>query len=79
MVNDEWKKEHSGVACFVKDNVKKSYFIRVVDLEVSFQGVISDQKVSVPTRYTYTHRNFHLVLMGLGESSCFDGTWRELF
>ncbi|XP_072027473.1 actin nucleation-promoting factor WAS-like isoform X3 [Amphiura filiformis] len=27
-----WSKEHCGVACFVKDNPKRSYFIRVYDI-----------------------------------------------
>lgn len=31
----QWQKRYVGVACFVKDNAKKSYFIRVVDIMVS--------------------------------------------
>lgn len=30
-----WTKLRTGVACFVKDNVKKSYYIRLVDIGVS--------------------------------------------
>lgn len=31
----QWSKFKTGVVCFVKDNVKKSYFIRLYDLGVS--------------------------------------------
>ena len=31
----QWTKFKTGVVCFVKDNVKKSYFIRLFDLAVS--------------------------------------------
>jgi len=31
----DWHKKHVGVACFVKDNPKKSYYIRIVDVAVS--------------------------------------------
>lgn len=30
-----WTKFRTGVACFVKDNVKKSYYVRLVDIGVS--------------------------------------------
>lgn len=30
-----WTKKTTGVACFVKDNPKRSYFIRVYDIMVS--------------------------------------------
>lgn len=30
-----WSKFRTGVVCFVKDNVKKSYYIRLVDIGVS--------------------------------------------
>ena len=29
-----WTKYRTGIACFVKDNVKKSYYIRLVDIGV---------------------------------------------
>lgn len=31
----QWTKFKTGVVCFVKDNVKKSYYIRLFDLAVS--------------------------------------------
>ena len=31
----QWSKFKTGVVCFVKDNVKKSYYIRLYDLSVS--------------------------------------------
>ena len=31
----QWTKFKTGVACFVKDNIKKSYYIRLIDLAVS--------------------------------------------
>ena len=30
----QWTKVKTGVACFVKDNIKKSYYIRLIDLAV---------------------------------------------
>ena len=32
---DSWTKFRTGVLCFVKDNPKKSYYIRLYDLSVS--------------------------------------------
>ena len=29
-----WTKFRTGVVCFVKDNIKKSYYIRLVDIGV---------------------------------------------
>lgn len=34
----QWTKSKTGVVCFVKDNVKKSYYIRLFDLAVSNTG-----------------------------------------
>ena len=34
----QWTKFKTGVVCFVKDNVKKSYYIRLFDLAVSMHG-----------------------------------------
>ena len=31
----QWTKFKTGVVCFVKDNIKKSYYIRLFDLTVS--------------------------------------------
>ena len=31
----QWSKFKTGVVCFVKDNVKKTYYVRLVDLAVS--------------------------------------------
>lgn len=30
-----WSLQHTGVACFVKDNPQRSYFIRMFDLKVT--------------------------------------------
>lgn len=35
----QWTKFKTGVACFVKDNVKKTYYIRLFDLSVSIMGL----------------------------------------
>lgn len=35
----QWTKFKTGVVCFVKDNVKKSYYIRLFDLSVSIEGL----------------------------------------
>lgn len=34
----QWSKFKTGVVCFVKDNVKKTYYIRLFDLTVSIKG-----------------------------------------
>lgn len=31
---NQWVKFKTGVVCFVKDNIKKSYYIRLIDLTV---------------------------------------------
>ena len=31
----QWTKFRTGVVCFVKDNINKSYYIRLFDLQVS--------------------------------------------
>ena len=31
----QWTKFRTGVACFVKDNTQKSYYIRMIDIGVS--------------------------------------------
>lgn len=36
-----WKKKVTGVICFVKDNVKRSYFLRMYSLVVSSERVTS--------------------------------------
>ena len=46
---NQWVKFKTGVVCFVKDNVKKSYYIRLVDITVSFM-----QSVNFHTALTYT-------------------------
>ena len=33
----QWSKFKTGVVCFVKDNVKKSYYVRLFDLPVSYK------------------------------------------
>jgi len=45
---NQWVKFKTGVVCFVKDNVKKSYYIRLVDITVSFM-----QSVNFHTALTY--------------------------
>ena len=37
---DKWTKQLTGVACFVKDNTKRSYFIRVYDITVMGFGSV---------------------------------------
>lgn len=34
--NSSWAKRCCGVACLVKDNPQRSYFIRVLDIKVSW-------------------------------------------
>lgn len=34
--NAMWSKKCCGVACLVKDNPQRSYFIRIYDIKVSF-------------------------------------------
>lgn len=37
----QWSKYKTGVVCFVKDNIKKSYYIRLFDLSVSFASMLT--------------------------------------
>uniref|UniRef100_A0A8C0W9I4 WH1 domain-containing protein n=1 Tax=Castor canadensis TaxID=51338 RepID=A0A8C0W9I4_CASCN len=39
--NCMWSKKCSGVACLVKDNPQRSYFLRIFDIKVSFFFVLS--------------------------------------
>lgn len=34
--HSSWTKFKTGVVCFVKDNSKKSYYIRLIDISVSY-------------------------------------------
>nr|XP_014353365.1 PREDICTED: wiskott-Aldrich syndrome protein [Latimeria chalumnae] len=53
-----WSKQFSGVACFVKDNPKRSYFIRIYDLKegkMMWEQELYNQFVySAPTPYFHT-------------------------
>ena len=38
-----WNKRTCGVVCFVKDNLKRSYYIRVFDMDR--QALVFDQEI----------------------------------
>ena len=46
-----WSLQHTGVACFVKDNLQRSYFIRMFDLKVT--------PVSPESKHTWTPGRQH--------------------
>ena len=50
-----WTKFRTGVACFVKDNVKKTYYIRLVDIGVRFYIIIQH---SLALIHLLTHHSF---------------------
>lgn len=52
-----WNKRHCGVACFVKDNVRRSYFIRVYDMD--HKTLVFDQEIYNQFRYKSPRSNFH--------------------
>lgn len=39
--NCMWSKKCSGVACLVKDNPQRSYFLRIFDIKVSFISTLN--------------------------------------
>ncbi|GAA6084037.1 neural Wiskott-Aldrich syndrome protein-like, partial [Tachysurus ichikawai] len=39
--NSSWTKKCCGVACLVKDNFQRSYFIRVLDIKTSAFDIFS--------------------------------------
>ncbi|KAK6175850.1 hypothetical protein SNE40_014230 [Patella caerulea] len=45
--NYRWNKRCCGVAAFVKDNTKRSYYIRVFDLKVSDELVEDKSSITV--------------------------------
>ncbi|XP_078064699.1 actin nucleation-promoting factor WAS-like, partial [Mustelus asterias] len=52
-----WTKCHSGVACFVKDNPKRSYFIRVYSLKEGM--LVWEQELYNQIRYLSKEPYFH--------------------
>ena len=45
-----WNKRSSGVACFVKDNTRRSYFVRIFDLDRGTM-LVFDQELYNQFRY----------------------------
>ena len=41
--NCRWNKRNCGVVCFVKDNLKRSYYIRVYDMDKA--ALVFDQEI----------------------------------
>ena len=39
----KWTKFKTGVVCFVKDNLRKSYYIRLLELTVSLSVMLHDR------------------------------------
>ncbi|KXJ29811.1 neural Wiskott-Aldrich syndrome protein [Exaiptasia diaphana] len=54
---DRWTKKTTGVACFVKDNPKRSYFIRVYDVMVGC--MIWEQELYTTFKYNVVRPFFH--------------------
>ncbi|KPP66774.1 hypothetical protein Z043_114692, partial [Scleropages formosus] len=54
----EWNLQHCGVLCFVKDNPRRSYFIRLFDIKEGKQ--IWEQEVYNQMTYSSSHTFFHM-------------------
>ncbi|XP_057293238.1 actin nucleation-promoting factor WASL-like isoform X2 [Hydractinia symbiolongicarpus] len=54
---NHWQKKIVGVACFTKDNQKKSYFIRIVDL--SKRIIVWEQELYNQFKYNAPRPHFH--------------------
>ena len=52
-----WNKRSCGVACLVKDNPKRSYFIRVLDIDRKM--IVFDQEIYNQFRYRTPRPYFH--------------------
>ncbi|XP_072181532.1 actin nucleation-promoting factor WASL-like [Diadema setosum] len=56
--SNNWCKKHCGVACFVKDNEKRSYFIRVYDLQN--ERLLWEQELYNQFKYDTPENFFHM-------------------
>ena len=52
-----WNKRTCGVVCFVKDNLKRSYYIRVFDMDR--QALVFDQEIYNQFKYKSPRPYFH--------------------
>ena len=52
-----WNKRSCGVVCLVKDNPKRSYFIRVLDIDRKM--IVFDQEIYNQFRYRTPRPYFH--------------------
>lgn len=55
---DKWTTQLTGVACFVRDCNRKSYFIRVFDID-NQRGCVFDQEIYVGFEYKTPRPYFH--------------------
>ena len=53
-----WNKRSCGVACFVKDNPARSYFVRIYDLDRGTM-LVFDQEIYNQFRYKTPRAYFH--------------------
>lgn len=65
----QWNKRHCGVLCFIKDNIKRSYFLRVYCLDrqsaIWEQELYSSFEYCAPRPYFHTFEgdvSFHIVI-----------------
>eukprot|EP00111_Clytia_hemisphaerica_P005628 TCONS_00016347-protein len=66
---DYWKKEHSGVVCFVKDNPRRSFFIMVIDLEQ--KAIVWEYELffrGLEFNTTSTAPNFYIIVQNEGQT-----------
>jgi len=54
---NQWVKFKTGVVCFVKDNVKKSYYIRLVD--ITTKSIAFEQEIYNQFTYKTDRPYFH--------------------
>ncbi|XP_006819312.1 actin nucleation-promoting factor WASL-like [Saccoglossus kowalevskii] len=59
-VRDRWTQQLCGVACFVKDNPKRSYFIRIYDIQNSYRyNMVWEQELYNQFKYGTPKSFFH--------------------
>lgn len=57
-LHKQWIKQFCGVACFVKDNTKRSYFIKVYDIDKQNQQ-LWEQEIYTEFKYLTPKSKFH--------------------
>ena len=57
-LHDRWNKPITGVSCFVRDGIRRSYFIRIFDLDVK-KDWVWEQELYTTFDYKPSRPYFH--------------------